>query len=118
MVTLCCFQKPVQRRGSKNRLIRIKPVIRTQPRYVVQAEERHAFPIRETRDPFPVSWSETGRISECYVQIGHLQIRIITTYGFAKGTPNGLSMTNFLLEAAGQRLLTNHDYWGRPQSPS
>ena len=65
------------------------------------------FPIRETRDPFPISWGKTGRISECYVQIGHLQIRIITIYGFAKGTPNGLSMTNFLLEAAGQRLLLN-----------
>ena len=65
------------------------------------------YPIRETRDPFPTAWSATGRISECYVQIGPMQIRIITIYGFAKGTPNGLSMTNFLLEAATQRLLMN-----------
>ena len=65
------------------------------------------YPIRETRDPFPPAWCATGRISECYVQIGPLQIRLITIYGFAKGTPNGLSMTNFLLEAATQRLQLN-----------
>ena len=65
------------------------------------------YPIRETRDEFPAAWSETGRISECYVQIGAVQIRIITLYGFVKGTPNGLSMTNFLLEAATQRMLLN-----------
>ena len=65
------------------------------------------FPIRETRDLFSAAWRATGRISECYVQVGPLQIRIITLYGFAKGTPNGLSVTNFLLEAAAQRLLLN-----------
>ena len=54
-------------------------------------------PCRDSGDPMPGLWLQTGRISEAIVKLGHLTVKVVAVYGFHAATPEYKTKNDQLL---------------------